>query len=237
MAEVAYEDARAELELARLESHRTHLELDALPEVQATETEALEAELGESVRRLDELRLEAAEFARREALSTVLAPAEGVVLTVAPQELAGRRVLAGEEFLRLGEGDADRFEGSIDDLGRAHVAEGMPVRLRVEGYPWLLHGSVLGRAGFVGSAIEGEGFPVKVALEGERRGLVLREGMRATARHPRGGVRAAVAPVAGTLRTLALRGCEENHFTPSQMPSGPTPGGVGAQRARMIHAL
>lgn len=182
VAEIAYEDARSELELARLAKKRAQLALEALPALQAQSARAVESELAQARRHLDELRLEAAELARREASATLTAPVAGVVLALAPQELAGRRVLAGEELLRLGHGAAERFEGRVQDLGRAHVREGMPVRLRVEGYPWLVHGSVNGRATFLGTRNPGDGFPVEVALEGERRGLVLREGMHASAR-------------------------------------------------------
>ncbi len=182
VSELAYEDALAERELAGIAHERARLALEALPAAQAAATDELEAQLAESRSRLDELHLEAAELARREALSTLVAPLAGVVSSVVPSELVGRRVLAGEELLRLGHGPAERFEGRVGDLARAQVRAGLPVRLRVDGYPWLLHGSVRGRTGFVDERSQGPGFPVEVALAGERQGLVLREGMAATAR-------------------------------------------------------
>jgi multidrug resistance efflux pump len=182
VAEIAYEDARAELELARLAHHRASLALAALPGEQGARAEALRASIAESERRQDELHLEAAELARLERLATVLAPEEGVVLALAPEELLGRRVLSGEELLRLGRGEPDRFQGLVGDLGRARLREGLAVRLRVEGHPWLLHGSLRGRTTHLGDRRAGEGFPVEVALEGDRRGLPLFEGMRASAR-------------------------------------------------------
>lgn len=182
VAELTWEDAQAEARLARLAHEQSRRALEALPKTQAATVDELEAQVAEAGRRLDELRLEAAELARREVLSTLVAPSEGVVSIFAPRELLGRRVLAGEELLRLGQSQAERFEGLVGELGRAHVAEGMPVKLRVEGYPWLLHGSLSGRTSHLGTRNAGAGFAVEVELEGDRRGLVLHEGMHATAR-------------------------------------------------------
>lgn len=180
--ELSYEDARAERELARVVHAQARRTLDALPSHQAATRNELEAQLAEARRRLDELRLEAAELARQEVLATLVAPAGGIVSIESAHDLVGRRVLEGEEVLRLAHGRAERFEGFVGELGRAHVREGMPVKLRVEGYPWLLHGSVPGRTAHLGTRNEGAGFPVEVELESGSHGLELHEGMHATAR-------------------------------------------------------
>ncbi len=180
--ELSYEDARAERELARVVHEQARRTLEALPSHQTATRNEVEAQLAEARRRLDELRLEAAELARQEVLATLVAPAEGIVSIASARELVGRRVLEGEELLRLAHGRAERFEGFVGELGRAHVREGMPVKLRVEGYPWLLHGSVPGRTAHLGTRNDGAGFPVEVELEGGAHGLELHEGMHATAR-------------------------------------------------------
>jgi len=181
-SEAAVVEARAERDVADVDQRRAQLALDDLPASQAADLAAVEAQLRESRASLDEAHLEAAELARQESESTVTAPCDGTVLATALDDLVGRKVLQGEELLHLGHGTAERFEGTVGDLGRPLVREGMRVKLRIDGYPWLIHGSVPGRVAYLDAHATSGGFPVEIALEGDRGDLVLRDGMHGTAR-------------------------------------------------------
>jgi len=177
------DEARARSELARLGLERATRELGTLAPEQAYELAALEADLLQASSLLDETRLSAADLARREASTRVVAPVGGVVVAADLGELTGKRVLAGEELVRIADGRADAFVAVVPGRDRVHVARDMSVRLRVDGYPWLLHGTVPGRVTSVAASAGADGgFPVEVALERGDLDLELFEGMRADAR-------------------------------------------------------
>lgn len=174
--------ARLRHELARVALGEATLILESLGTEQDAELQALEAELRQNRSLLEEQRLAAAELARQEALATVVSPADGLIVGADLERLVGRRVLSGEELLRVADGRAERFVGALADEARPHVQRAMAVRLRVDGYPWMIHGSLRGRVSSVGeSAAEAGTYPVEVALEGGT-SLELYEGMRADAR-------------------------------------------------------
>jgi multidrug resistance efflux pump len=183
VAELAYQDALGERRSAELAVEQSRL-------AGTTEAGALESELAELAAGLEELAAERLALAaqvlearRRVEGARVSAPCAGRLVGGAAADLAGRSVRAGEELARLTHGPAERFEGFVNDLGRAHVTADLPVRLRVDGYPWLLHGSVLGELERVDDVGEvGHGFAVEVALAGPTHGGPLLEGMQAEAR-------------------------------------------------------
>lgn len=183
VAELAHDEARAELELARVDLEQASLRREAVVPEQAALIEQLQITLREAQATLDEYALEAAELARREAAATIVASTGGTVVGTRLDELVGRRVLTGDELMRVSFGPADRFEGHVDDSGRVHVREGMNVRVRVAGYPWMLHGTVRGRVTLSGERTDAaRGFPIDIHLSSDRRELRLRDGMGATAR-------------------------------------------------------
>ena len=183
VAELAYQDALGERRSAELAVEESRL-------AGTSEAGALESELVELAAGLEELAAERLALAagllearRRVESSRVRAPCAGRLVGAAAADLAGRKVIAGEELARLAHGPAERFEGFVDDLGRAHVTADLPVRLRVDGYPWLLFGSVRGELERVDDVGEsGRGFAVEVALDGPTHGGPLLEGMQAQAR-------------------------------------------------------
>ncbi len=115
--------------------------------------------------------------------SAICAPAGGAVTTGNLDELPGRAVEAGEELLRLATGRPERFDALLTDAGRAVVRPGHPVKIRLDGYPWLIHGTLRGRVVRVSERrAEGGGFPVEIAVDEESAPGPLREGMRGVAR-------------------------------------------------------
>lgn len=171
-----------ERDVATIARTRAELALADLPAQQAQELATLEAELVEARRHVDERRLEAAELARRESRATIVAEVEARVVGEGLAELVGRGVRAGDELLRLAHGSAQRFEGVVGDLGQPHVRLGQHVKLRVDAYPWLLHGTVEGRVSSLATAAGHAGaFPVEIELDPSDR-LALCEGMQAQAR-------------------------------------------------------
>ena len=117
------------------------------------------------------------------ALDTISAEADGVVLGTALFELEGRTVRCGDELFRLSTGAAERFEGLIFDTGRAAARPGFRVKIRLEGYPWLIHGTLAGRLDFVDDCRSAEGgFPVKVSFDPMSAPGPLFDGMKGQAR-------------------------------------------------------
>jgi HlyD family secretion protein len=129
-------------------------------------------------------RLALAELERRLALCEVAAPASGIVVGAALYELAQSWLAEGQEILRLECGAPVRFEGVLDDLGRAVAAPGQRVKIRVDGFPWLMYGTVPGQVAAVASHRDqgGAGFPVVVAIEPGAGPSPLADGMTGRAR-------------------------------------------------------
>jgi multidrug resistance efflux pump len=114
---------------------------------------------------------------------TILAEADGVVVGNGLEELPGRQIVAGEELFRLAVAMAERFEGRMSDSGRAQARPGLAVKIRVEGYPWLIHGTLDGRVRNVSDRRdESGGFPVTISLDPDTAPGDLYEGMIGEAR-------------------------------------------------------
>jgi multidrug resistance efflux pump len=154
-----------------------------LRERQRARQDGLEAE----IRRLEE-EIEAERVVREAVVkaiedSLLRAPAAGVVATSRVDEISGRAVRAGDEILRLAVSAPTRFEGMLSDLARPPVRLHQRVRIRLEGYPWLLYGTLQGEVVRVSDRRESAaGFPVEVELDPATAPGPLADGMRATAR-------------------------------------------------------
>ena len=144
-------------------------------------------ELAAEIRRLEE-EIEAERVMREAALkaiedSMVRAPADGVVATSHVEEIAGRAVRAGDEILRLEVSAPTRFEGTLSDRARPPVRLEQRVRIRLEGYPWLLYGTLQGKVVRVSDRRESDdGFPVEIEIDPRSAPGHLADGMRGTAR-------------------------------------------------------
>lgn len=165
VAEIAYQDALDERRSAELAVEQRRLEHGDAAEVLQSELIELEAQTrsleGEQAAR----RAQLAELERSLVRTRVVAERAGRWVGATAEELVGRRVEAGDELGRIAHGRPQRFVGRVDDMGRAHVEGPLPARVRVDGYPWLLHGSVAGRLTRIDDVSgEGPGFEVEVTL-------------------------------------------------------------------------
>lgn len=169
LAEVALTEAQEAPSL--LES-----EHEAQLEQMAGETRSLNGQVAEERAIQSELR-------RKLALDTLAADADGIVLGSRLLELEGQTVRQGDELLRLSTGAAERFEGTLHDSGRASTRPGLRVKIRLEGYPWLIHGTLSGSVDFVADRRSGDGgFPVKISFDPASAPGPLYEGMKGQAR-------------------------------------------------------
>jgi multidrug resistance efflux pump len=142
----------------------------------AISVSALEGEFAEEQSRLRETR-------RLLDDSTVVAEAAGIVVGNDLEELQGRQVAAGDELLRLAVAPAERFEGTLTDTGRALARPGLTVKIRMDGYPWLIHGTLGGRVERISDRRDTSGgFPVTISLDRDSAPGDLYEGMRGEAR-------------------------------------------------------
>jgi multidrug resistance efflux pump len=164
LAEVALTDATASL--SQLASQQ-QAELDTV----AAEQRVVAAELAEEQADLDEL-----EHALGQ--STVIAGQGGIVIGDELDQLAGRTVAQGDELLRLAGGAPDHFAGALSDSGRRRVRPGLAARIRLDGYPWLIHGTVAGQVELVAERrSDNGGFTVKIVLDPDTAPGPLFEGM------------------------------------------------------------
>jgi len=175
-AELAFKLAALALEQAEEESplllSRQRAELDT----RAKEIQALEGQIAEERAALTEIR-------RKLSLASVCADTSSVVLGTRLFDLEGQTVNEGDELLRLSVGSAVRFEGLVSDNGRALARAGLPVKIRLEGYPWLIHGSMAGRLDFIADRRDdGAGFPVKISFDPSTAPGPVYEGMAGQAR-------------------------------------------------------
>ena len=174
-ARLAREKARVALEEARraraLLPRRQRLRADEL----RARAEAVAAERAEVETRLASVR---AEMQR----SAVVAPADGAVACPGCEELSGRWVEAGEELLRLVSREVSAFEGLLPDRGRARVRPGQVVKIRLDAWPWMLHGVLPGQVTSVGPVRGEGGWPVRIEIDPARGPGPLYEGMTGEAR-------------------------------------------------------
>jgi len=174
-ARLAREEARAALEEARrtlaVLPRRQRLRLD---EVRA-QADALAAEIDEARARLAAVR---ADLER----SAIEAPVAGRIACPRCEELPGRWLAAGEEVLRIVGGEVTAFEAPLPDRGRARVRPGQEVRIRLDAWPWMLHGTLHGRVVRIGPVRGPEGFPVRIEIDRNSSPGPLYEGMTGEAR-------------------------------------------------------
>lgn len=116
------------------------------------------------------------------ARSEILAPQAGFVLGPTRAELLGRAVTEGEELLRIALPGVDAFVAHVDDRGRARLRPGQSAKLRLSGYPWLVHGTVAARVKEVDDRPGPDGYRVRLELAAEASVGPLFEGMRGRAR-------------------------------------------------------
>ncbi|MCK9995481.1 MAG: hypothetical protein KAH56_04280 [Candidatus Krumholzibacteria bacterium] len=182
-----YEKVDLALRMAKIElANKTTADL-LLGRQQAETVAALQVEIAAAAAELNTERLEQEERRRLLALCTVAAPDSGIVVGPGLFEMDQTHVDEGSELLRIECGEAARFEGWLDDHGRANARQGRDVKIRLDGYPWLLYGTVRGKVEFVASRREkgpGEitGFPVVVSFDPESGPGPLLDGMTGEAR-------------------------------------------------------
>jgi len=167
--------AEAGLETARAASND-------VPARQAAARAELEARISDAGHALDEWRAQADEIERHAAQSELVAPVSGCVLGPSRAELAGRAVQVGDEVLRVAVAGVDAFLARTDDRGRARIREGASAKLRLEGYPWLVHGTLEARVTWIADRADERGWQVRLEVDPEHSPGPLYEGMSGHAR-------------------------------------------------------
>lgn len=177
------EKATLDRELAAMVVKGSEQAIQLLDAQQRASIEGMRAE----IRRI-EGEMEAERVARESLLedirsSAVCAPVAGVVVATRLEDLVGRAVRKGDELLRLQVGPPGRFEGMLTDAGGAAARPGQRVRIRLEAYPWLIHGTLGGRVARVSERrSDAGGFPIEIEIEPDSAPGSLREGMGGAAR-------------------------------------------------------
>ncbi len=180
---------QAEFEAAVLARKLSEVELESVranaaqrPALERAELAAFEAR----ARAIDQDRalLDArrAELELQRSRSVITAPLAGFVLGPTRAELEGRSLAEGEELLRIALPGVEAFVAHVDDRGRARVAPGQDAKLRLNGYPWLVHGTVTARVAQVADTPEAGGYRVRLELIDQGSIGPLFEGMRGRAR-------------------------------------------------------
>ncbi len=183
LAEAAtLEEMRLARQLAEVELERVLAGLAHLPALEQAALDEIDARVHETTHALTELEAQAGELARRTALGEITAPVAGRVLAPEGDELVGRAVRAGDELLRIATPGVEAFLARLDDRGRARAREGQNARIRLDSYPWLVHGTLSARVTMVAERREAEGYFVRLELEPENAPGPLYEGMRGRAR-------------------------------------------------------
>ncbi len=177
------EKAELDRKLAGMALGRAEQDIRLLDAQQRATVDGMTAE----IRRLEgEMQ---AESVTRQALlqsigfSAIVAPVAGLVVGSSLEELRGRAVRKGDEVLRVQVGPPERFEGLLTDAGRAAARPGQKVRIRLDAYPWLIHGTLKGRVERASERrADAGGFPVEIEIDPATSPGALREGMAGTAR-------------------------------------------------------
>lgn len=177
------QDAELALDLAKVALTEAEAAVPIIETRHGAQLEQIEGEIRDLTGQIAEERAMLAEIKRMLTLDTLSAEVDGIVLGSGLFELAGQTVAVGEELLRISSGAAERFEGVINDNARAAVRPGLRVKIRLEGYPWLIHGTLTGRLDFVADfRTENGGFPVKVSFDASTAPGPIYDGMRGEAR-------------------------------------------------------
>ncbi len=182
----ALQAAELSLRLAELELAETSRAVPLLQQRQTAGLAELQREADWVAGELAAQEVALADLERRLALCAVTAPDSGIVTGLSLYEIQQRFVPEGQEILRLERCAPARFEGWLNDHGRAAARAGQRVKIRLDGYPWLLYGTVPGRVVFVASHRDHEagapGFAVIVAPEPGAGPGPLADGMTGQAR-------------------------------------------------------
>lgn len=177
------EESRLAVEAAAAEVARAAAARDLLRPRQAERLAELDQQRDGLLQSVAQLEGRLAQLEERMKMATLDAPRAGRVSGPRPEDLLGRRLDQGEAVLAIIYGPAERFVGTLGERGRALVEDGMWVWLRLDAYPWLIHGSLPGRVERVGerSGPQG-GCPVTVIFDAGKAPGPLQEGMAGQAR-------------------------------------------------------
>ncbi|HUV35319.1 MAG TPA: biotin/lipoyl-binding protein [Patescibacteria group bacterium] len=179
----ALQEAELALELGKVALKEAEAAAPILESKQHAQIEQMAAEIRFLAGQVVEEQAVQTELRRKLALDTLMADVDAIVLGNQLFELEGRTVSQGDELLRLSTGTAERFEGVLYDSGRASARPGLRVKIRLEGYPWLIHGTLSGHVDFVADRRDGDGgFPVKVSFDSSTAPGPLYDGMKGQAR-------------------------------------------------------
>lgn len=181
--ELEFQQAELAFQLAELAVKEAEQAALLLASKQQAQIEQISGEIQETEGQIAEKQAVQNELDRKLALSTLVSDVDGVVLGTRLFELEGQTVEEGEELLRVSVAKAERFEGTILDSGRARVRPGLRVKIRLKGYPWLIHGTMSGRLDFVADRSDGdEGFPVNISIDPSTAPGSIYDGMSGQAR-------------------------------------------------------
>jgi HlyD family secretion protein len=183
VTQLEIEEVELVRELAEVDLDEARAEPERLASTQRGELDSLRSELAALDAELAAVRPALAELDSRVASSVITADVRGVVLGTDLHELVGRLLPEGGELFRVAVATADRFEGVVRDAGRTRARTGLPVKIRLDGYPWLIHGTVTGHVAFVSERRdESGGFPTTISLDEAPSPGPLYEGMGGEAR-------------------------------------------------------
>ena len=136
-------------------------------------------------------------------LTTLRAPAGGVVLTPRPEERVGSSLSEGDLFLRLGRTDSLELELGVDQRDILRVRPGQEVRLRVDALPQrTFRGTVTSIAQLPVEGERGVRYPVRATVPNP--GGLLRPEMAAHARVLTEPASAATRTLRGSVRWARL---------------------------------
>jgi HlyD family secretion protein len=179
----------AEFEEAVLARRLTEVELAGVrakraerAALEAAELASLDAESSTLGQEFEQLAAREAELDLLAGRSEIVAPVAGRLLGPQRAELVGRAVVEGEELLRVAVAGVEAFVAYVDDRGRARVQVGQSAKLRLSGYPWLVHGSLGARVIEVADRADERGYRVRLEVDGAGELGPLFEGMRGRAR-------------------------------------------------------
>ena len=177
------EESQMAVDAAAAEMRRAAAVRDLLPPRQAEQVAELNQQREDLLQSIARLEGRLARVEERIQAALLEAPREGRISGPRPEDLLGRYLDQGESVLAVVYGPAERFVGTLGERGRALVESGMPVRLRLDAYPWLIYGSLPGRVERVckRSGVQ-EGCSVTISFQAGRAPGPLQDGMAGRAR-------------------------------------------------------
>ncbi|MEQ8763731.1 MAG: hypothetical protein RL885_07385 [Planctomycetota bacterium] len=165
--EIEVEAARLALELTRVSLEAARTVAEQVPARQAAQLAEIEQRGQEARSALAELALQEKALQARFAESVVCGTHDGLVLGLdfPIEDLEGRVLHKGDVVIRLAIDAPRGFEGHVDDVGRSLVQVGQTVHIRLDAYPWLVHGTLPGRIERIEPRRDAVGFPVRIAID------------------------------------------------------------------------